>query len=252
MDIIESTQQTRQHAPAIAARGLRKSFGTFDAVRDVTFRADYGRVVGLLGPNGAGKTTTMRMLLGLARPDGGEAQVAGSRYAELTHPARTVGTVLDASGLHPSRTGRDHLRIAAATIGAAPGRVDAVLAETGMAGAAGRKVAGYSLGMRQRLALAAALLGEPRILLLDEPANGLDPAGVHWLRGWLTAFARGGGCVLISSHGLAEVAQVCDDAIVIAQGRVLGAGPLADLTAGHHGNLESFYLDVTASTAGVR
>lgn len=238
--------------PAIQAAALKKSFGTFAAVEDVSFAVPQGRVVGLLGPNGAGKTTTMRMLLGLAEPDSGAALIQGHPYRELTHPARQVGAVLDAGGLHPSRTARQHLRIAAAMAGIDAARGEVVLAETGMTAAADRPIRGYSLGMRQRLALATALLGEPSVLILDEPANGLDPAGIHWLRDKLRAFAANGGAVLISSHLLAEIEHVADDVIVIAHGRVSAAGTIGDLTAHHGGNLESFYLHLTATTTEVR
>ncbi|GAA1815768.1 ABC transporter ATP-binding protein [Agromyces neolithicus] len=238
--------------PAIAAVGLRKSYQDVVAVHDVSLAVPHGRVVGLLGPNGAGKTTTMRMLLGLARADAGEALIDGVPFRDLDHPARTIGAVLDAGGLHPARTGRQHLRIAAAMAGVEDGQVDRVLAETGMAPAADRPIRGYSLGMRQRLALAAALLGEPSILVLDEPANGLDPTGIRWLRDRLRAFAADGGAVLVSSHLLAEIAHVADDAIVIAHGRVVASGDLASLTAAYGGDLESFYLDLTATAMEVR
>ncbi|HET6671880.1 MAG TPA: ATP-binding cassette domain-containing protein [Agromyces sp.] len=238
--------------PAIAATGLRKAYRDVVAVHDVSFTVPHGRVVGLLGPNGAGKTTTMRMLLGLARPDDGQALIEGSRFTDLARPARTIGAVLDAGGLHPARTGRQHLRIAAAMAGVADRQVDRVLDETGMGSAADRPIRGYSLGMRQRLGLAAALLGEPSVLILDEPANGLDPAGIRWLRDRLRAFAADGGAVLVSSHLLAEIAQVADDAVVIAHGRVAASGDLASLTALYDGDLESFYLDLTATTTEVR
>ena len=244
--------EENNHTPALAVRGLTKRFGTHTAVDDVGFDARGGRVTALLGPNGAGKTTTIRMLLGLASPDAGVADIHGRPYAELPHPARTVGAVLDGGGLHPGRSGRDHLRIVAAQIGAASERVDAVLEEVGLTAAARRRVAGYSLGMRQRTAIAAALLGEPTVLVLDEPANGLDPEGMHWLRERIRAFADAGGAVLLSSHVLSEVALVADDVVVIAHGRVVAAGDMASLVSAHGGDLERFYLDVTASRAGVR
>ncbi|MFC4224175.1 ABC transporter ATP-binding protein [Lysinibacter cavernae] len=238
--------------PAIQAAGLRKTFGDFAAVEDVSFLVPNGRVVGLLGPNGAGKTTTMRMLLGLAAPTSGSALINGKPYRELEHPTKHIGAVLDAGGLHPSRTGRQHLRIAAAMAGLDAQRVIDVLNETGIMAAADRKIRGYSLGMKQRLALATALLGEPSVLILDEPANGLDPAGIRWLRNKLRAFADDGGAVLVSSHLLSEIELVADDAVVIAHGRVAAAGALATLTATHGGDLESFYLDLTATTMEVR
>ncbi|QIM17708.1 ATP-binding cassette domain-containing protein [Leucobacter coleopterorum] len=243
---------TNNTTSAIQAVGLKKTFGDYAAVEEVSFLVPYGRVVGLLGPNGAGKTTTMRMLLGLAKPTAGTAFIQGRQYSDLNHPARSIGTVLDGGGMHPSRSARQHLRIAAAMSGIDRARVDQVLAEAGMAAAANRPIRGYSLGMRQRLALATALLGEPKILVLDEPANGLDPDGIRWLRNKLRAFAFEGGAVLVSSHLLAEIEQVADDAVVIAHGRVLAAGSLTDLTADYNGNLESFYLDLTANTTEVR
>jgi ABC-2 type transport system ATP-binding protein len=226
-------------SPAIAVRGLSKSFRGQAAVEDVHFDVLAGRVVGLLGPNGAGKTTTMRMILGLAAADSGAALIHGRPYRELDRPALTLGAVLDTGGLHPGRSGRDHLRIVAAEIG--------VLDEVDLRAAADRRVAGYSLGMRQRLALAAALLGEPSTLILDEPANGLDPAGMRWLRRLIRSFADAGGSVLLSSHVLSEVALVADDIVVIVDGRVAAAGELAATVAEHGGDLENFYLDLTAT-----
>lgn len=237
---------------AVATRGLTKTFGGRPAVQDVGFDVQPGRVVALLGPNGAGKTTTTRMILGLAQPDSGDALIDGRPYRDLEHPGRVVGAVLDAGGLHPGRTGRDHLRIAAAQIGVDGARVDAVIDEVGLRAAAGRRISGYSLGMRQRVALAAALLGEPSVLVLDEPANGLDPAGMHWLRGYLRDFAAAGGAVLISTHVLSEVSLIADDVIVIALGQVAAAGDLPTLVAAHGGDLERFYLDLTATTSEVR
>jgi len=238
--------------PAIAVHQLRKTFGGRTAVDDVSFTVRPGTIVGLLGPNGAGKTTTMRILLGLASPDAGTALVGGEAYAALANPARTIGASLDAGGLHPGRTARQHLAIAAAMAQLPSARVTAVIDETGLAAAADRRIGGYSLGMRQRLSLAAALLGEPGILVLDEPANGLDPAGMRWLRTRLRNFADAGGAVLISSHVLGEIAQIADDVVVIAQGRVAAMGGLAELTASYSGDLEEFYLELTAETAEVR
>lgn len=236
--------------PAIEIVGLRKSYGTFDAVRDVSFAVEPGRVVGLLGPNGAGKTTTLNVLLGLASASAGTATVMGSPYAALENPGRVVGALLDAGGLHPGRSGRDHLRVLATAARIEPRRVDEVLALVGMDRAADRRVKTYSLGMRQRIGLAAALLGDPQVLVLDEPANGLDPAGMRWMREVLRSFADDGGAVLLASHVLAEVTQVADDLVVIGQGQVIADGPLADLVRGE--SLEDFYLNLTAETEGVR
>ncbi|PWC04777.1 ATP-binding cassette domain-containing protein [Mycetocola zhujimingii] len=243
---------TNSTSPALAIRGLSKSFSGHPAVEDVSFDVLDGRVVGLLGPNGAGKTTTTRMILGLAAPDSGEALIHGRRYRDLEQPAQTIGALLDSAGLHPGRTGREHLRIAAAQIGVAQPRIDAVLNDVDLSTAADRRIGGYSLGMKQRLALAAALLGEPSILILDEPANGLDPAGMHWLRQLIRSFADAGGSVLLSSHVLSEVALVADDIVVIAAGRVAASGDLRSTVDAHGGDLESYYLDLTSTSAGVR
>ncbi|WP_265520188.1 ABC transporter ATP-binding protein [Oerskovia flava] len=235
---------------AIEISGLRKSYGTFDAVSDITFSARPGRVVGLLGPNGAGKTTTLHILLGLASASAGTATVQGRAYAALDHPERVVGALLDAGGLHPGRSARDHLRVLAAAGGLDPRRVTEVLELVGLDRAGGRRVRTYSLGMRQRLGLAAALLGDPQVLVLDEPANGLDPAGMRWLRDVLRTFADDGGTVLLASHVLAEVTQVADDLVVVGQGRVIADGSLAELVGDQ--SLEDFYLELTAATEGVR
>ena len=198
---------------------------------DLSFEIDAGSVTGFLGPNGAGKTTTLRMLLGLADPTEGHAFVFGRRYAELERPAGRVGAVLDAADLHPGRTGRDHLRVLARVARAPLERVEEVLALVDLHGAADRRVEGYSLGMRQRLCLAAALLGDPELLILDEPANGLDPEGVRWLRDFLRAFAEQGRTVFVSSHHLAEVAQTVDQVVIINRGRLVVESPLSELTA---------------------
>jgi ABC-2 type transport system ATP-binding protein len=189
-------------------------------------------VTGFLGPNGAGKTTTLRMLLGLVAPTSGAATIDGRPYRELADPARRVGAVLEQSGFHPGRSARDHLRVLATTAGLAPARVDEVLEQTGLAAAARRRVGGFSLGMRQRLGLAAALLGDPDVLVLDEPANGLDPEGVHWLRGLIRGLADQGRTVRVSSHLLAEVAQTVDQVVIIDRGRLVTQSTLAALTAG--------------------
>lgn len=244
-------EMNKSSAPAVAVRGLTKSFNGQPAVNNVIFDVLETRVVGLLGPNGAGKTTTIQMILGLTFPDNGEALIHGRRYRDLDRPARTIGVVLDSGGLHPGRTGREHLRILAAQIDVSKDRIDSVLEEVGLRSVAERRVGGYSLGMRQRLALAAALLGEPSILILDEPTNGLDPAGMHWLRELIRSFADGGGSVLLSSHVLSEVALVADDIVVIADGSVAAAGKLNDVVAAYGGDLESFYLDLTAKSSAV-
>jgi ABC-2 type transport system ATP-binding protein len=208
---------------------LTKVFGAVTAVRDLSFRVLPGRVTGFLGPNGAGKTTTLRMLLGLVRPTSGRATIGGVGYDQLTDPLRTVGASLEATGFHSGRTARDHLRVLAATAGMPDARVDEVLTGIGLTAAAHRRVGEFSLGMRQRLALAAALLGDPPVLLLDEPANGLDPEGIAWLRGFLRQLAAGGRTVLISSHVLSEVQQTVDDVVIIARGRLVRQSSLAEL-----------------------
>jgi ABC-2 type transport system ATP-binding protein len=218
--------------PVISAKRLTKAFGTRLAVDDLSFDIAPGRVTGFLGPNGAGKTTTMRMLLGLAQPTSGIASVLGRSYVDLEHPSRRVGTVLDASSFHPRRTARNHLRWVAAAAGVRRARVPEVLETVDLAQAATRQVGEFSLGMRQRLALATALLGQPELLILDEPANGLDPAGIRWLRQFLRAFAASGGSVLVSSHQLAEVAQMADEVVVIHRGRLVTHTSVAALTVG--------------------
>ena len=228
----------------ITVSGLSKDFGRVPAVRDLTFEAPGGQVTGFLGPNGAGKTTTLRMVLGLVRPSAGTALIDGKRYAELPHPRRTVGAVLEATGFHPGRRAREHLRILAEVTGVPARRVDEVLDEVELTGAADRRVGGFSLGMRQRLGLAAALLGDPRVLVLDEPGNGLDPAGMAWLRGLLRTLAGEGRAVVVSSHVLAEVAQTVDRVVIVHKGRLRYAGPLADLGTDAAG-LESAFLRLT-------
>jgi ABC-2 type transport system ATP-binding protein len=218
--------------PVIEARSLTKAFGPDVAVADLSFTVRPGRVTGFLGPNGAGKTTTLRMLLGLAAPTSGVARIWGRSYVELDDPARRVGTMLDSSSFHPRRRARDHLRWVAAAADIAGPRIDAVIAEVGLSGAADRRVGEYSLGMRQRLGLAAALLGEPELLILDEPANGLDPAGIRWLRQWLRSFARAGGTVFVSSHQLGEVAQMADEVVVLRAGRLVAHTAVQELVAG--------------------
>ncbi len=228
----------------IAVHGLTKRFGALHAVRDLTFEVPAGQVTGFLGPNGAGKTTTLRMLLGLVAPTEGDALIDGVPYARLAAPARAVGALLEATGFHPGRRGRDHLRIAAQAAGAPPGRVDELLDRVGLTDAADRRVRGYSLGMRQRLGLAAALVGDPGALVLDEPGNGLDPAGMAWLRGMLRDLAADGRTVLVASHQLAEVAQTVDRVVIVADGRLRYAGPLHDLASGD-ASLEDAFLQLT-------
>ncbi len=218
-------------APVVSAQSLSKRFGKLVAVDGLSFDLQAGTVTGFLGPNGAGKTTTLRMLLGLAEPTSGSATVFGSRYAELEHPARRVGAVLEATDFHPGRNGRDHLRTLAIAEGIPASRVDEALRLVELETAAKRRVKGYSLGMRQRLGLAAALLGDPELLVLDEPANGLDPEGVRWLRDFLRAFAAEGKTVLVSSHVLAEIQQTVDRVVIINRGRLIVESPLSELTA---------------------
>ena len=220
---------TQTSGPAIQVRALSKRFGVVNAVDHLTFDVPVGSVTGFLGPNGAGKTTTLRMVLGLAVPSDGEARVLGVRYGQLGQPLAHVGAALETTGFHPGRTARAHLRIACLQGGLDPARVDAVLSLSGMTQFADMKVRGYSLGMKQRLAFAAALLGEPRVLVLDEPANGLDPAGVAWLRGFLRRFADGGGAVLVSSHLLSEIAEVADRVVVIDRGALIAEDTVARL-----------------------
>jgi ABC-2 type transport system ATP-binding protein len=215
----------------IEVEHLTKRFRSATAVDDLSFSVPRGRITGFLGPNGAGKTTTLRVLLGLALPTSGRASVAGKRYRELDAPLKTVGAVLEASNYHPARTGRNHLRALAAAAGIANARVDQVLAEVELSDAARRRVGGYSLGMRQRLSVAAALLGEPELLVLDEPANGLDPEGIRWLRNFLRSFADGGGTVFVSSHVLAEVSQLADEVVIIHRGKLVAHQPVVELIA---------------------
>jgi ABC-2 type transport system ATP-binding protein len=216
---------------AISVRGLTKRYRDVTAVDDLSFDVEAGTITGFLGPNGAGKTTTLRMILGLVRPTHGTSLIHGVEYAALDRPARHVGAVLDAAGFHPGRTARDHLRIVAGPYGIPIERVDEVLAEVDLADASRRRVGGFSLGMRQRLGLAAALLADPGILVLDEPTNGLDPAGVHWLRGLLRQRVDRGDTVLVSSHLLAELALYADHIVIIKAGRLVTQGSVADLTA---------------------
>lgn len=216
-------------APTLSFEGVTKAFGALRAVDDLTFAVRPGAVTGFLGPNGAGKTTTLRMLLGLARPTAGRALVGDRAYAEHPRPARVVGAALEASSFHPGRTGLSHLEVFAAQVGVSRQRCRDLIELVGLGGAADRRVGGYSTGMRQRLALATALLGDPPAIVLDEPANGLDPEGIVWLRRLLRAFADEGRTVLVSSHVLGEVQHTVDDVVIIAAGRLVHASSLTEL-----------------------
>ncbi len=222
---------------AIEIEGLSKSYGSTQAVKDLSFTVEPGSVVGFLGPNGSGKTTTLRMLLGLIHPDQGTALVEGERFVFSGNPAGTVGAMLEMGGAHPGRSGRNHLRTLAIAAGIGRDRVEEVLEMVDLSQDAHRRVKGYSLGMKQRLGLAAALLGDPRVLILDEPANGLDPAGVRWLRDTLRGLAEEGRSVLVSSHVLAEVANTADQIIVISNGRSIAQAPVAELIATGEGGV---------------
>jgi ABC-2 type transport system ATP-binding protein len=218
-------------ASVVHSDSLTKQYGKVLAVDSLSFKIEAGTITGFLGPNGAGKTTTLRMLLGLANPTSGHATIFDVPYAKLPTPAMRVGAVLEATDFHPGRTGRDHLRTLSRAAGMPDSRVDEALGLVELTAAAKRRVKGYSLGMRQRLGLAAALLGNPDLLVLDEPANGLDPEGVRWLRDFLRDFASGGRTVLVSSHVLAEVAQTVDQVLIINHGRLVTESSLDDLTA---------------------
>lgn len=213
----------------IVVQQLSKNFGAIPAVSNLSFTVEPGSVTGFLGPNGAGKTTTLRMILGLVRPTQGTATINGVTYDRLGNPGRVVGAVLEATSFHTGRSARNHLRVYAAAMGVPDQRVDEVLSLVGLSGAADRPAGGYSLGMRQRLALATALLGDPQVLVLDEPANGLDPEGIAWLRQFLRGFAQQGRTVLISSHLLAEVEQTIDQVVIISRGQTMYYGQLEDL-----------------------
>jgi len=217
----------------IDVAGLTKQFAAVRAVDDLSFSVGPGRVTGFLGPNGAGKTTTLRCLLGLVAPTSGTATIDGKHYHDLPHSMRVVGSALEATGFHPGRNARNHLRVLARAAGIDERRVPEVLELVGLADSTTRSVGGFSLGMRQRLQLAAALLGDPGVLVLDEPANGLDPEGIAWLRAFLRYLAGEGRTVLVSSHVLSEVEQTVDDVVIIAKGRLVRACPLSELTAGH-------------------
>ena len=214
---------------AIEIRGISKRFGSVQAVSGLSFEVEQGRVTGFLGPNGAGKSTTLRILLGLVHADGGTAEFGGRRFDQLPEPSAEVGAVLEDASFHPGRTGRNHLRVLAAAGGHPSSRVDEVLDHVGLGGAGNRRVKGYSMGMRQRLAIAAALLGDPEVLILDEPTNGLDPPGIRWMRDMLRSEAGRGRAVLVSSHLLSEVSQSVDDIVVISRGELRASGSLQEV-----------------------
>jgi ABC-2 type transport system ATP-binding protein len=273
VDLVTETTSAKTRAPiggidetvgpvgaAIEVVGLYKRYGTTVAVEDLSFTAAYGRIVGFLGPNGAGKTTTLRTLLGLIRPTAGTALIDGRPYADLPDPVHTVGALLDGGASHPGRSGRNHLRVLAHAAGVSDQRVEELLSLVGLEATADRRTGAYSLGMRQRLGIAVALLGDPRVLVLDEPANGLDPQGVRWLRELLRSLATEGRAILIASHALAEVAQTVDDIVVIRSGRSVLQAPLDQLLADHSAGirvvgrdaeaLEEIYLELTATPNG--
>ena len=231
----------------VAFDDLSKHFAHFTAVDHLTCQALPGRVTGFLGPNGAGKSTALRCLLGLAQPTEGRATFGGVVYQELATPLHQVGAVLDSRGFHPGLTGRQSLLVTAAAAGIPDVRVDEVLSLVDLAQSARKRVGAYSLGMKQRLAIASALLGDPEVLVLDEPANGLDPIGIVWLRDLLKTMAAGGKTVLVSSHQLAEMQHTVDDVLILHQGRLLAAGPIAAVTAGR--SLEDAFLHIVGARA---
>jgi ABC-2 type transport system ATP-binding protein len=230
---------------ALTVRGLTKRYGGRAAVDGLTFDVRPGMVTGFLGPNGSGKSTTMRLILGLARPDAGTALIGRVPYRSLRWPLRTVGSVVEARTFQRGRSGRAHLLALAAASDIPARRVDEVLSDVGLADAARRRAGGYSLGMAQRLSLAAALLGDPELLILDEPLNGLDPAGVHWMRSLLRSLAARGATVLVSSHLISEIALTADRMIVISHGRLLADTTASELAARAGGSLENAFLALT-------
>ncbi|WP_101523873.1 ABC transporter ATP-binding protein [Nocardioides houyundeii] len=242
----------------ISVQGLSKSYGDFTAVDDVSFTCEPGRVTGFLGPNGAGKTTTMRMMVGLTNPSKGTTSIGGMRYADIPNPGRHVGVLLDASAQHAGRTGREVLTVAARTMGLPQSRVEEMLALVSLTESESkRRVRNYSLGMRQRLGIASALLGNPSVLILDEPANGLDPAGIHWMRGLLRSYAERGGTVLLSSHLLNEVELIADEMILIGHGKIVAQGDKRTLLASAGGGgtfvtgLDNQHLGAALQGAGL-
>ncbi len=235
----------------ITIDNVTKTHGSHRVLDAVSFEARPGRVTAFLGANGAGKSSTLRILLGIDHATSGRALIGGTPYQKLDHPLRHVGSVLDGSGAHRSRTARNHLRWVAASNGIPRSRVDEVLAEVGIASSARMKVGTFSLGMGQRLGIATALLGNPEVLILDEPVNGLDPEGIRWLRHLLRAHADRGGTVLLSSHVMAEVAEIADDVVVIANGQIRTSGSLAEVTSGYT-DLESAFFHLVAGEEAVR
>jgi len=231
----------------IQARGLTKRFGPRLAVDGLSFDVRPGRVTGFLGPNGSGKSTTMRLILGLDHPDAGQARIGGRRYRELGWPLREAGALLEARAWHPGRTARSHLAALAASNGIGRSRVDEVLGLVGLGEVAGQRAGKFSLGMAQRLGIAAALLGDPPVLLLDEPVNGLDPAGIHWIRDLLRSLAAQGRTVFVSSHLISELALMAEHVVVIGQGRLLADAPIADLAA-RAPSLEEAFLALTGAS----
>ena len=227
---MSTTTPPASSRPTLEVRGVTKRYGERAAVDDLSFVCRPGSVTGFLGPNGAGKSTTLRILTGLAQADAGEALVGGEPYRRLSHPARTIGVMLDARALHGGRTGLETLRLTARTVGMPASRADEVLEQVGLQDAGGKRVGGYSYGMRQRLGIGVALIGDPSVLVLDEPANGLDPEGIRWMRRLLRSFADAGGTVLLSSHQLREVEATVDRLVVISQGRLVREGTLEELT----------------------
>ncbi|SET61845.1 ABC transporter ATP-binding protein [Geodermatophilus poikilotrophus] len=233
---IDSGSSPHRRPVRVEVHGLSKSFGAVRAVDDLSFTVEPGSITGFLGPNGAGKTTTLRMALGLEQPDAGTATFDGTPYPDLPSPVRTVGAVLE-TAFHPARSGRNHLRVYCRAAGLPVSRADEVLSQVGLADAGRRRAGGYSLGMRQRLALATALLGDPAVLVLDEPANGLDPEGIHWLRGFLRQLAHTEGrTVLVSSHLLAEMEQTADRVVIVGAGRLVREGSITELRSGAQGS----------------
>jgi ABC-2 type transport system ATP-binding protein len=242
---------------AIEVAGLRKRYGPATALDGMTFTASPGQVTGFVGPNGAGKSTTMRVILGLDRPDAGHALIGGRPYASLRRPLTRVGALLDAGALQPGRTGRNHLLWLAHSQGLAARRVDEVIAQVGLGKAARRKAGGYSLGMRQRLGIAAALLGDPPALMLDEPFNGMDPEGIIWMRSFLAALAAEGRAVLVSSHLMSELQETAGHLVIVGRGKVIADTSVADLLAsasgtGHRATLEEAYLKLTRDAVEYR
>lgn len=233
----------------IEITNLQKCYGSVAAVSDVSFQVPAGTITGFVGPNGSGKSTTMRCLVGLTLPTSGETRVLGQRYIDIPNPASRVGVLLDANSFHRGRTGVETLRLSATIMGIPLTRVDEVMALVGLSRKEGRRRVGqYSLGMKQRLGIAQALLGNPEALILDEPVNGLDPQGIHWMRGLLRSYADAGGAVLLSSHLLHEVQQIADDVVMIGHGRVIAQGPISEFISSGH-SLEDYYLGLTVDAA---